>query len=74
MKGDIKATIDIWYKSRRPDLDESLILDLLQGYAYINDRQIKEKHIYWHLDKENPRAVILLREMGVEDACSDGKG
>ena len=28
---DVVVTIRIWYASRRPDLDESLILDLLQG-------------------------------------------
>ena len=41
------------------DLDESLILDLLQDVAYANDRQVKEKHIYWMgVDKENPRCEI----------------
>jgi hypothetical protein len=39
-----------------------LILDLLQGSMYLNDRQVKEKHIYWHLDKENPRAIIEVKK------------
>ena len=57
--GDVVVTIRIWYASRRPDLDESLILDLLQDVAYANDRQVKEKHIYWMgVDKENPRCEI----------------
>jgi Holliday junction resolvase RusA-like endonuclease len=55
---DVVVTIRIWYASRRPDLDESLILDLLQEVAYKNDRQVKEKHIYWGLDKQNPRCEI----------------
>lgn len=56
---DVTVTIRIWYASRRPDLDESLILDLLQGVAYENDRQVKEKHIYWMgVDKLNPRCEI----------------
>jgi len=56
---DVMVTIRIWYASRRPDLDESLILDLLQDVAYKNDRQVKEKHIYWMgVDKENPRCEI----------------
>lgn len=63
MEGDIRMTIHIWYASRRPDLDESLILDLLQGVAYVNDRQVKERHAYWHLDKESPRAEILLEQL-----------
>lgn len=60
---DVSVEIHIWYASRRPDLDESLILDLLQGRLYVNDRQVKEKHIYWHQDKECPRCVITIREM-----------
>jgi Holliday junction resolvase RusA-like endonuclease len=50
----------IYYASRRPDLDESLILDLMQGIIYENDRSVKEKHIFWGLDKENPRAEITV--------------
>lgn len=61
IEGDVVVTIHIWYASRRPDLDESLILDLLQGVAYANDRQVKEKHIYWMgVDKENPRCLIRV--------------
>lgn len=58
--GDVKVTMTIHYKTRRPDLDESLILDLLEGVAYTNDRQVKEKHIFHGLDKENPRAEIKI--------------
>jgi len=59
IEGDVVVTIRIWYASRRPDLDESLILDLLQNVAYENDRQVKEKHIYWMgVDKLNPRCEI----------------
>ena len=60
LEGDLAIHITIWYASRRPDLDESLILDLLQGRVYVNDRQIKEKHIYHRLDKENPRSEIRI--------------
>jgi Holliday junction resolvase RusA-like endonuclease len=64
--GDVAVHIKIWYASRRPDLDESLILDLLQGIAYANDRQVKEKHIYWGLDKENPRCEIRVEPISVD--------
>lgn len=60
---DVEVTIRIWYASRKPDLDESLILDLLQGIAYVNDRQVKVKHIYWGLDKENPRSEIKIKPL-----------
>lgn len=63
LDGDVAVHIKIYYASRRPDLDESLILDLLQGVAYENDRQVKEKHIYWGLDKENPRTEIRVEKI-----------
>jgi Holliday junction resolvase RusA-like endonuclease len=62
LEGDVSVRMTIYYASRRPDLDESLILDLLQGVAYENDRQVKEKHIYWGLDKENPRCEITVAQ------------
>jgi Holliday junction resolvase RusA-like endonuclease len=55
---DVFIAMKIYYQTRRPDLDESLILDLLQDSIYKNDRQVKGKHIIWGLDKENPRAVV----------------
>ena len=60
MKGDLRVTMWIYYATRRPDLDESLILDLMQGCIYENDRQVKERHIYWGLDPEKPRAEIIV--------------
>jgi Holliday junction resolvase RusA-like endonuclease len=63
MTGDVRVTMKIYYASRRPDLDESLILDLLQDVVYTNDRQVKEKHIYWGLDKENPRTEMLIERI-----------
>jgi len=63
MTGDLRMTLHIYYASRRPDLDESLILDLMQGLIYENDRQVKERHAYWGLDPENPRAEILIEKI-----------
>lgn len=60
MQGDLRVTMWIYYASRRPDLDESLVLDLMQGVIYENDRQVKEKHIYWGLDPDRPRAEIIV--------------
>lgn len=64
MEGDVCVEMTIYYRTRRPDLDESVILDCLEGVAYFNDRQVKEKHIYHALDKENPRAEIRVRPCG----------
>jgi Holliday junction resolvase RusA-like endonuclease len=63
MEGDLRVTMHIYYASRRPDLDESLILDLMQGCIYANDRQVKERHTYWHLDPECPRSDITIECM-----------
>ena len=63
MTGDLRITLRIYYASRRPDLDESLILDLLQGRVYVNDRQVKERHCYWGLDPENPRTEMIIEKI-----------
>jgi Holliday junction resolvase RusA-like endonuclease len=63
MSGDLRVTLHIFYASRRPDLDESLILDLMQGLIYENDRQVKERHCYWGLDPDNPRAEIIIERI-----------
>jgi Holliday junction resolvase RusA-like endonuclease len=52
---DVCLNLHMYYATRRPDLDESALLDALQGLLYVNDRQVKERHTYWHLDKTNPR-------------------
>ena len=68
---DVAVDITIFYASRRPDLDESLILDCLQGLVYKNDRQVKEKHIFWGgVDKEDPRAEIRVRHL--QDGIREG--
>jgi Holliday junction resolvase RusA-like endonuclease len=67
LEGDLRMTADVYYASRRPDLDVSLILDALQDIAYKNDRQVREMHLYHHLDRENPRAEITLEEMHHDD-------
>lgn len=60
---DIVVFMKMWYATRRPDLDESLCLDFLQGRIYENDRAVKEKHIFWGLDRENPRVEIVVRPL-----------
>lgn len=74
IEGDVRVTMFIHYASRRPDLDESLILDLLQGVAYLNDRQVKEKHIYWHLDKADPRAEIIVDALPTKEKPRTKRG
>jgi Holliday junction resolvase RusA-like endonuclease len=61
--GALRVTADIFYATWRPDLDESLILDGLQGKIFINDRQVVEKRIRRFIDRKFPRARILVEEV-----------
>jgi Holliday junction resolvase RusA-like endonuclease len=74
--GPVCITLRIYYATERPDLDESLILDILQDRyvrdkrtkervlvqkgVYQNDRQVREKHVFWGKDTRNPRAEIEI--------------
>lgn len=68
--GDVRVEMLIYYASRRPDLDESLILDLMQGVIYKNDRQVKQKNIYWGLDRDKPRTIIRVSPLESGDIPS----
>lgn len=77
LAGPIRITMRIFYASERPDLDESLILDILQDRytgkgdarrlvqagVYQNDRQVREKHIYHAIDRKNPRTEIVVQSL-----------
>lgn len=58
---DLVMECRIWYASRRPDLDASLVEDSLQRAGVIrNDRLLREKHLYWELDRKRPRVLVVL--------------
>lgn len=61
--GRVQVIMKIYYTWEGPDLDESLVLDCLQGKIYKNDRQVRRKIIDHGIDKENPRVVIRVEEM-----------
>jgi Holliday junction resolvase RusA-like endonuclease len=71
IESEVKVELIIHYASRRPDLDESVILDCMQGKIYVNDRQVKQKHIYWGLDRERPRTHVRVSPMEICDLPSD---
>jgi Holliday junction resolvase RusA-like endonuclease len=83
--GPVSVTLHIFYASERPDLDESIVLDVLQDRyksqkltpaqkaagvklprllvqrgVYVNDRQVREKHIFHGIDKANPRTIVKI--------------
>ena len=80
LTGPVRLVAKIFYASERPDLDESVILDILQNQykgkgegrqliqkgVYQNDRQVREKHIYHGIDKRNPRAVIVVEPLQMQ--------
>jgi len=58
IESNFKFIIDVYYDSRRPDLDNSLkvVLDCLQkAQAIKNDNKCLEIIAKKHLDKEKPR-------------------
>lgn len=67
IENDVAILIDVFYRSRRPDLDCGLIHDLLQGYVIKNDRQIKASMALHNLDKEEPRCRIRVRSIDVRN-------
>ena len=67
MEGDLEVEIVIYYASRRPDLDPSLIFDCMENHIYKNDRQIKRQILYWGLDKNNPRSEIRVTEIEIKN-------
>lgn len=85
LEGELTATIHVYYATERPDLDESIILDVLQAKfetsgqrkictrkgVYLNDRQVRERHVYHHIDKLNPRAVIEIAPRLQGDSSND---
>lgn len=79
LEGPVFVTMQIFYATERPDLDESVILDILQAQwrrnkvtkaremvrrgVYVNDRQVRGKYITHHIDRDNPRAEITVEAM-----------
>lgn len=78
LEGPVRVTLRIFYATERPDLDESVVLDVMQDRydgsgeqrvlvqrgVYRNDRQVREKHVYHAIDRANPRAEIEVEPIG----------
>lgn len=62
--GPIEVECRIHYASERPDLDPSLILDLLQGLVYQNDRQIRRLiAVKERKDPNLPRCYVTVTKL-----------
>ena len=67
LRGTLKLTARVFYASQRPDLDISLILDGLQDRIYRNDRQVREMHLFHHIDRTQPRTELHIEEVLDDD-------
>lgn len=82
----VKVTLRIFYASERPDLDESIVLDVLQNRyktaelpngekkrvlvqagVYVNDRLVREKHVFHGIDKLMPRTEVLIERLDAQE-------
>lgn len=80
LTGPVRATLHLFYASQRPDLDPSVVLDVLQAKrhkqsseyvrhgVYLNDRQVRELHVYHAIDRANPRAEIEVETLTAQQA------
>lgn len=63
IEGPVHVNIEIWYASMRPDLDESVVLDAMQGLIYVNDRQVWSKYVVRRIDPTQPRIVADVQDV-----------
>jgi len=63
-EGYLRLEVHVWYQSKRPDLDITLIQDTLEhAGVYKNDRQVVEIHAFKYWDKERPRIIVRVSEV-----------
>lgn len=63
----------IWYGSRRPDLDVSLLQDILEKAGiYKNDRQVIEIKALKYLNKKEPKVIVKIYEVSEENIVASG--
>ena len=72
IESDVLVDIDIYYASKRPDLDESVILDAMQERIYKNDRQVVEKRVRKYIDRDRPRSEISVYSLEGRVIETDG--
>lgn len=73
LEGDLMLVLRCYYRTQRPDLDESLVLDVMQDRwarlssgkrilqwegVYRNDRQVRQRWTEHHIDKLRPRVEV----------------
>lgn len=59
-QGHVEVTLHVYRPSARGDVDAriKLLLDVLQGYAYKNDAQVRVLHVVNDVDRAQPRVEV----------------
>lgn len=65
VEGAVAFHADVFFPNRRGDLDNrgKVLLDSLQGIAFVNDSQIYDYRLVRHLDRDNPRVIVTIEPM-----------
>lgn len=58
--GDVWFECRVYYASRRPDLDPSLVKDALQSRVVVNDRQVRHEVNSGFVDRNKPRVEVAV--------------
>lgn len=68
LEGDVDLECRVYFENRRRDLDGviKVLLDVLQGVLYGNDRQIHRLVFVKLYDKTNPRVEVEVKRMAPE--------
>lgn len=69
--GDVSVTVHVYRPRAQGDLDNTLkvLLDALNGIAYVDDSQVISLHAFRHDDKARPRVEIeveVVRDVQME--------
>lgn len=64
LRGALMVAINYYFPTKAGDLmnRDKVLFDVLQGIAYVNDRQVTRREEERFSDKENPRVEITIQE------------
>jgi Holliday junction resolvase RusA-like endonuclease len=64
LKGKILIVLDFYFPTKAGDLQnrDKVMLDVLQGVAYVNDKQVTRKEEERFDDPDNPRVEVTIQE------------
>ena len=66
LAGAFAVDVEVYeHPSQRGDVDNlgKLVLDALQGVAYVTDRSVVEVHFRRRVDRERPRTEVVVRRL-----------